>query len=93
MPMQFNAYLTTTVNATVPVELTDEELAELAGKWGVPVDALDDDMLRDAVQEKGLNNAPPNNLCVHCSGYNNDEYSLDMSDGWDSDGFRRRDDS
>lgn len=88
--MKFKAYLTQTVSATVTVELSDKELAEIAEENDVQVSELTDQMLEDAVYEKAHDEHPAG-LCAHCSGWGQD-WSRDEAGVWEADGFDRKED-
>lgn len=79
----FDVYVRTYAHATVPVVLTAEDLARIAGNLGVPVDELTSEDLREVLVERAVDRAPTLGIC--CSGGNwPDEPSLALGDDWET---------
>lgn len=79
----FRYYLFAAAFATVPVELTREELTEIAENAGVAVEDLSLDDLHEKLNEKAYENVPTLGVC--CSGGNfAGQPTLSLADDWES---------
>lgn len=77
----FRYYLFAAAFATVPVELTREELTEIAESLGCTVAELQPENLLEKLSEKATDNAPTLGTC--CTGGNfAGQPSLSLADDW-----------
>jgi len=92
VPRKFKIYIHTVASATVPVELSDEDIERIASDLEVDVSELTLDDLTDVLAERAFDNVPTVGVC--CSGWNEWEASLELGDEWelsDDDGKRPHD--
>lgn len=82
MSRKFNVFLQTVASATVPVTLTDADLAELAANLGTHPANLTHEDLRELLMERAYDNTPTLGVC--CTGGRDSEPSLELSDVWES---------
>ena len=64
-------------NASVDVEVTDEELHEIADEYGIDVADVTPDMLGDVAGERAFHEVGMPTLCAHCAGWGQ-KYSVDI---------------
>ena len=67
-------------NATLHVELSDEELAEIAAGLEKSVDELTVDDISEAAEEKAYQQVGFPGLCASCSGWGRNDHSMDIGD-------------
>lgn len=81
---KFNVYMHTTASAVVTVNISDEQLAEIAVGLGVAVEDLTEDDLREFAADEAFTRPGPPGVCAQCSGWGNTAQSLDLGD-WELD--------
>lgn len=80
MSRRFRVALSTNATASVCVNLSSEQLAEIAENLALSPAELGVDDVRDAVVDAAFESTP--NLCAHCTGWGNDDISMDLGDDW-----------
>jgi hypothetical protein len=78
--MKLTVDLYTYANATIRIELNEDELGQIAMDLGKDPQNLTIDDVRDHAIDKAYDNTP--GICAQCSGWN-DTYSLELNDAWD----------
>ena len=64
-------------NASVDVEITDEELADIAAEYDVNVEDVTPEMLEDVAGDRAFHEVGMPTLCAHCAGWGQ-KYSVDI---------------
>lgn len=85
MPRKFTVYVHTTASATLTVELSETQLAEIANDLDKGITDLDFDDLREYVEEMAFQNPGTPNICAQCSGWGNKTQSLELGEDWEVD--------
>jgi hypothetical protein len=81
--LNLQVYLSTNAEAVVPVTVTVADLEKLAEDFGVPVEALTYEDIRELVVDRAHNKTPTLGIC--CSGgYHRGEASLELGDVWET---------
>ena len=60
--MKVNVYMRTYAHYAASVELTDDELEDIAAEYGVTIEELDAEMIRDLAENKAFTKGVPK-LC------------------------------
>lgn len=88
--MKLKVDIRTIASATLEIELTEDELEELAVELGTERQFLEIDDMLDLVYEKIAENKP--HICAKCSGWG-EKYGLELGDEWDLDSDYDADDA
>lgn len=80
MSRRFKVVLHNDAHAYVTVTLSDEDIARCAENLGVKPGDLTLDDLRETVEDAAHDKAPI--ICAQCSGWGQDDVSLDLGDEW-----------